>query len=137
MIVLDTHVLIWALSNSPRLGAKAQARIDEERRGQRVRISAATLWEIALLVSKRRLELTTNVRDWIDTALAWPGVELWPIDAAIAVDSVLLPGDVHNDPADRFLIATARHRSATLVTADTKILSYSKDGHVRALNATQ
>ncbi len=88
-------------------------------------------------MSKRRLELTTNIRDWVNTALVWPGVELWPIDATIAVDSVLLPGDMHNDPADRFLIATARHRSATLVTADAKILRYSNDGHVRTLNATQ
>lgn len=137
MILLDTHVLIWAFSDSPRLGTQARLRIDEERQVQRVGISAITPWEIALLVAKRRLELGVDVREWVNKALRWPGVELYPIDSDIAVESVELPGNAHNDPADRFLIATARNRSATLVTADAKILSYSNDGHVRALDATR
>lgn len=83
------------------------------------------------------MELATDVRDFINTALDWPGIELCPIDATIAVDSVRLPGNAHADPADRFLIATARNRSATLVTADAKILNYSNDGHVSTLNATR
>ena len=137
MILLDTHVLIWAFSDSPRLGTQAKARIDEERRAQRVGISAITPWEVALLVAKRRLELGVDVGEWVNKALRWPGVELCPIDADIAVGSVQLPGNAHDDPADRFLIATARHRAATLVTADAKILSYANNGHVRALNATR
>lgn len=135
MIILDTHVLVWAFNGTPRLGTHARARIEQERRGQSVGVCAITLWEIALLVAKGRLELTMDVRDWLGAALAWPGIELCPIDPGIAVDSVQLPGDAHADPADRFLIATARRRSATLVTADGKILRYANGGHVRALDA--
>ncbi|MYE24723.1 MAG: type II toxin-antitoxin system VapC family toxin [Gammaproteobacteria bacterium] len=137
MIILDTHVLLWALGDSARLGSHARARIEEERQARSVGISAITPWEIALLVDKGRLELATDVRDFINTALDWPGIELCPIDATVAVDSVRLPGNAHADPADRFLIATARNRSATLVTADAKILSYSNEGHVSTLNATR
>ena len=66
-----------------------------------------------------------------------PSAELRPIEPAITVDSVRLPGSLHADPADRFLIATARHWSSALVTADAKILDYSAQGHVRAVDAGQ
>ena len=137
MIVLDTHALVWALAGSPRLGARAKARIDHERTTGRVGVSAITPWEIALLVAKGRLRLATDVGGWIDRALAGDGVELCPIDPAIAVDSVQLPGDFHADPADRLLIATARYCSAPLMTADAKILDYSAQGHVLSLDASR
>ena len=135
MVVLDTHVLIWAVEDSPNLGPLARARIDHERQNGGVGISAITPWEIALLAVKGRLELTMDVRTWIDQAMAWPGIELCPIDTAIAVDSVQLPGTFHADPADRFLTATARLFSAPLVTSDARILDYSLAGHVRTVNA--
>lgn len=81
MIILDTHVLLWALGDSARLGSHARARIEEERQARSVGVSAITPWEIALLVDKGRLELATDVRDFINTALDWPGIELCPIDA--------------------------------------------------------
>lgn len=137
MIVLDTHVLVWALADSPRLGVRTKARIDDERRRDRVGVSAITPWEIALLVAKGRLQLAMDVRAWIDRALSTPGVDLCPLEPTIALDSVELPGDLHSDPADRFLIATARHWSAALVTADEKILHYAAAGHVLAADASR
>ena len=60
-----------------------------------------------------------------------------PVEPAIALDSVRLPGEFHADPADRFLIATARHWTAALVTADAAILEYSAAGHVPTIDAAR
>lgn len=136
MIILDTHALVWAVADSPRIGPDARARIDDERRTGRVGISAITPWEIALLVGRGRLQLAMDVGVWIDRALGSPGIDLCPIEPAIALDSVHLPGEFH-DPADRFLIATARHWTAALVTADDAILEYSAAGHVPTIDAAR
>ena len=134
--LLDTHVLIWAIADDRRLGAAARAAIEEATQTDRAAVSAITPWEIALLVEKGRLRLGREVQSWIDAALALPGLVLAPIEPAIAIDSVRLPGDFHADPADRFIVSTARHLDAPLVTADSAILSYSAAGHVRALKAS-
>ena len=137
MIVLDTHVLVWLIEGSLKLGPDAKTRIDHEARTDRVGISAITPWEIALLVAKGRLQLSMDVGVWIERALRAPGVELCPIEPAIALGAVRLPGDLHADPADRLLIATARHWSVALATADAKILDYSALGHVRTVDAAR
>ena len=137
MIVLDTHALIWAVDRDPRLGESAGALIEETARTDQVAVSAITPWEIALLTERGRLRLGNEVGAWIETALALPGVRLVPIEPAIAVDSVRLPGSFHADPADRFIVATSRHLASPLVTADRAILAYAADGHVRAIDATR
>lgn len=98
-------------------------------------MSAITPWEIALLAGKGRLALGRDTGAWIEEALALPGIALAPITPAIAVDSVGLPGDFHADPADRLIIATARHADATLFTVDHAILDYAATGHVKAADA--
>ena len=135
MIVLDTHVLIWAMNDDARLGTAAGAIIKQAAQTGLIGISAITPWEIVLLVEKGRLRLGREVREWLETALALPGVTLVPIDLAIAIDSVRLPGNFHADPADRLIVSTARHHDAPLVTADRDILSYAAEGHVRTINA--
>ena len=134
MIVLDTHALIWAVEGDGRLGTSASRLIEETVQAGRVAVSAITPWEIALLVERRRLRLGREVREWIAQALALPGVTLIPIEPAIAIDAVRLPGKFHADPADRFIVATARHLQVPLLTADRKILAYSEAGHVRAVD---
>lgn len=100
-------------------------------------ISAITPWEIALLARKGRLPLGREAGAWLDEALSLPGISLAPITPAIAVDSVGLPGDFHADPADRLIIATARHAEATLFTVDRAILDYATAGHVMAADAAR
>lgn len=115
----------------------------ERRRARRLReppawdgsVSAITCWEIALLVEKGRLRLARDVTTWLDGALSLPGVRLMAIDPPIAVASVRLPGNFHSDPADRLIVATARHYGVPLVTADRAILAYAQEGHVRAVDA--
>ena len=64
-----------------------------------------------------------------------PGIAVAPLTAEIMIESVHLPGEVHGDPADRMLAATARVLGATLVTKDDQLIQYSRQRHVRALEA--
>ena len=137
MIVLDTHVLVWSVEGHPRLGAAATARIEETRRTDRVGVSAMTPWEIALLVEKGRLRLAMEAAAWMETVLGAQGIDLLPIEPAIALDSVRLPGGFHAGPADRLIVATARHWGVPLLTADQTILAYAADGHVQAIDASR
>jgi PIN domain nuclease of toxin-antitoxin system len=73
-------------------------------------------------VSKGRLQLAIDVMEWVEAALAKPGVQLAPLEPAIAVASSRPPFEMHADPTDRILVATARHLGATLVTADPALL---------------
>jgi PIN domain nuclease of toxin-antitoxin system len=135
VIVIDTHVLIWAVQDDPRLGEQSRKIIDDTTRQSRILISAITPWEIAMLAEKGRIALGDDVGRWIDRALALPGVELAPLEASIAVGSVRLPGHFHADPADRIIVATARFHQVPLLTADQAILTYGANGHVHVLPA--
>ena len=135
MILLDTHVLVWAVEGDRRLGTNASAAIAAAERADAIVISAITPWEIALLAERNRLRLVQEFGTWIEAVLALPGIRLMPIEPAIAIDSVRLPGPFHDDPADRFIIATARHSGARLLTADGTILAYAKRGHVDTIDA--
>lgn len=83
-----------------------------------------------MLVQKGRLALGYDVDRWVADALGLRSVHLAPIEPAIAIDSVRLPGEFHPDPADRIIVATARFHHATLLTADQAILAYGRKGHV-------
>ncbi|OWO95353.1 VapC toxin family PIN domain ribonuclease [Rhizobium esperanzae] len=135
MIVIDTHILVWAMQDDARLGAQARRIIDEMTGKSRILVSAITPWEIAMLVQKGRLALGDDVGRWIDGALSLAGLQLAPIEPSIAVDSVRLPGEFHADPADRIIVATARFHRVPLLTADQAILSYGARGHLQALAA--
>jgi PIN domain nuclease of toxin-antitoxin system len=136
-VLLDTHVLVWHMEGSKKIGKWTQAAVEEAAESDAALVSAITPWEIALLVSKGRLKLGTDVMDWLRDALAHPGLQVAPLEPAIGVASTRLPFDIHADPADRIIVATARHLGATLVTADQMLLVLAKQGHLRALNASK
>jgi len=134
-LLIDTHVLIWSMQNGPRLGDSTRKQLNEAAHQNRIAVSAITPWEIALLVSKGLLNLDRDVMDWVRDTLAKPGVTLIPLDPEIAAASTRLPFEMHPDPADRILVATARHIGATLVTADRLLLDLAAKGNIRALDA--
>jgi PIN domain nuclease of toxin-antitoxin system len=137
LILLDTHVVIWAVNDDRRLGGRARRAIDAATAADGVAMSAITPWEIALLVSRGRVSLGREVGAWMTAVLALPGMRLAPLETAIALASVSLPGNLHSDPADRIMVATARHHGWPLVSADAAILDYATAGHVRVLDATR
>lgn len=134
-LLLDTHTWIWLTDGDRRLGVRCKEAIRGAYREDLAIVSAITPWEIALLVSKARVTLGQDVLDWIRAALAISGVRLAPIEPEIAVASTRLPFEMHADPADRILVATARHLGATLVTADKALLEIAGKGNFRAMDA--
>ncbi len=127
MIVLDTAAWIWRASDPKQLSSRARRAIDE---AERLLVSAISVWEVAMLVAKRRIQLDRAVEQWVDIALALPGIQLVALEPAIAVRSTKLPGDFHPDPADRMIVATALENAAPIVTPDERIRSYP---HVQSI----
>lgn len=135
MIVLDTHVLLWVVLEPERLGVESRRAIADAAGAGAVRVSAISLWEIAMLLRKRRIALDRSLQAWSEAVFVGShGMRLTPVEGAIALDAGSL--DIgHGDPADRILIATARHLRCPLVTADDKILAYAATGGVAAVDA--
>ncbi len=124
MIVLGTHAWIWWVSSPEFLSETAKQIIDEAATQKNVFISSISTWEIAILVSRGRLKLTMSPADWVAASEALPFFDFVPVSNSIALKSVQLPGILHNDPADRIIIATAVSLGAVLVTKDEKIRNY-------------
>ena len=136
-LLLDTHTLLWMVENHPRLGAGAAGAMNRAGREDRLSISAITLWEIGLLASKQRIDLHRDVMEWVHEVLALPGLSLVQLLPEIAVTSTRLPFEMHPDPADRILVATARRLAATLVTADRALLDLAGSGRFKAMDASR
>lgn len=122
--MLDTHAWIWWVADPEQLSLGARQRIDLEAEQSGVHLSAISCWEISLLVRKQRLVLTMEAEDWIAMSEALPYVTVVPVDSRIALRSNALPGDIHEDPADRLIVATALTLGATLVTKDARLRGY-------------
>lgn len=134
-LLIDTHIWLWWLLADSRLAhAPIRPVIEGAEYGQRLRLSAISLWESLLLYETGRVRWTGSARDWLDEARRRFVVHVLSVDERVAVESRLLPGTFHPDPADRFIVATARLAGATLVTADRRILDYAACGHVSALD---
>lgn len=119
-LLLDTHVWIWGLLEPERLAPvvrEALADADNE-----LYLSPISVWETLLLVEKGRIELRVPVEKWIDQALAQAPIFEAPLSIEIAQASRRLTLD-HEDPADRFIAATAFVGGLTLVTADERLLA--------------
>ena len=126
MILLDTHALIWWVSEPSRIPAKARRLIDTAvDGGTPVGVSAITIWEVAMLVARDRLTFTMSAELWISQVEALPFLTFIPVDNRIAMRSVHLADFPNRDPADRIIAATAIGVDATLVTADSRLRAYA------------
>jgi PIN domain nuclease of toxin-antitoxin system len=134
-LLLDTHVLVWLVFGEPMLGSRTKGTIARASLEGRILISAITPWEIGVLVSKGRIDLRRDALAWVRSALELPGVRFAELSPEISVESTRLPWEMHGDPADRILVATARHLGAVLVTADQKLLADAGKKHFHAMNA--
>jgi len=130
VILLDTHAWIWWVSDPGLLSAAAQRAIDEAREEGAVGVSSISAWEVGMLVAKGRLELTTGVEEWVAKSETIPFLRFLPVDNAVAIRSVMLPGVLHPDPADRIIVATAMQQQTALVTKDARLQAYP---HVRTV----
>jgi len=93
--------------------------------------------EMGVLISTKRLALNRGLLEWVRSALELPGVRFADLSPEISIASTRLPCEMHADPADRILVATARHLGALLVTADQKLLADTGKKQFTAMNARQ
>lgn len=119
MILLDTHALVWAVAAPNRLSRTAEAAIRRARAKDGVAISAITLWELANLVARGRIQAYGTVE--ASLRLLSEGVTVRPLTAEIAALTTQFPDDYPWDPADRIIGATARAEGLVLVTRDERI----------------
>lgn len=124
MIVLDTHAWIWWVSGSQPMSKKAKSVLQRGVKERTLRISSISVWEVAQLAARDRLELTMHVSDWVAKTESLPFVDFVPVDNRIAVRSTMLPQPFHANPADRIIVATALALGAKLVTKDDKLRRY-------------
>ena len=123
--LLDTHVLIWWLSDRMQLSLRQREVVEAATPDGPVFVSDISLWEVAMLASLGRIRLALPLREWLDKAVAPPLVRRQGISPAVATEVAALPDSFHGDPADRILVATARVLGATLLTNDRRIVDAS------------
>jgi PIN domain nuclease of toxin-antitoxin system len=122
MIILDTHVWVWWVSNSPQLSLQQRQWIHSAQTDG-LGLSIVSCWEVAKLVELGRLRLTLRVDDWLTAAVGYPGLRLLDLSLPIIMQSTRLPG-FQADPADQLIVATAISLRCPLLTADQNILLY-------------
>ena len=135
-LLLDTCALIWS-GFGQRLRPGVQQRLTAAGSAGALFVSPVGAWEIGLLhqkpIERGGLRLTPDAKTWLQRVLHQPIFRLAPLTAEVAVDAAFLPGELHRDPADRLLAATARDMGAALVTRDARLLAYAEAGHLQVL----
>ncbi len=122
VILLDTQAAVWFTTDSDLLGKRSRRIADKAVGAGELAVSAITFWEIALLVTKRRLRSIDSAAETRRLVLSAGIVEM-PLTGEIAILAAQLEG-MHADPADRFIAATAIAHNAMLVTADERLLQW-------------
>ena len=136
-LLLDTCAVIW-LANGDPLARMATEAIDQAGRAEGVLVSPISGWEIGLLSKPRArrstvLQFLPDPKTWFASVLAGPGIQETLLTSEIAIDASFLPGELHGDPGDRLIIATARHLGVPIVTRDRRIIDYARAGHVQVI----
>ena len=121
-LLLDTHVWIWSQEDPEQLGSHTRFRLADPK--EKLFISTISTLEIARLIQGGLLELKGPLKVWIHRSLELIQAHTLDLTHDIAIAAYALPSGFHKDPADRILVATARTRNLTLVTADERILAY-------------
>jgi PIN domain nuclease of toxin-antitoxin system len=118
-LLLDTHILLWSLLEPSRLSRRISLELEND--DNHLWISPITTWETLLLIEKGRIEINLDPIDWVREIFSKVPLKEAPLNHEIAIQSrrIKLP---HNDPADRFIAATAVVYGLTLVTADERLL---------------
>jgi PIN domain nuclease of toxin-antitoxin system len=128
--LLDTHAWVWWVTEDRRLSAAAKRAIARSQAKGDLSLSLISVWEVAKKVEKAQLVLDRPVDQWLELAVARPGLHLLELTRPILVESCKLSPPFRGDPADQIVVATARDREAAIVTKDERIRAYA---HVRSV----
>jgi PIN domain nuclease of toxin-antitoxin system len=121
-ILLDTCAIIWTVSYPEHLTETARYAISSKT--AEIFVSAISCAEIACLSERKRIEIDRHWKIWFNHFVELNGWTVVPIDLNIIQEAYSLPGNFHDDPADRIIVATARSGEFHIVTSDRKILDY-------------
>ena len=129
--LLDTCAALWIVSDA--ISPVTENALAESRKsGLPLYVSPITAWEIGLLARKGRFKSSYSPQRWFEQLMSVPDTTLAELTAKVLMESSFLPGDLHSDPADRILVATAREYGFTIMTRDHALLDYARDGHLSA-----
>jgi PIN domain nuclease of toxin-antitoxin system len=120
-LLLDTHALVWATQDPKQLSPLVRRRIESSK--NRVFVSLASFWELAVKESTGRLRTSRPLDVLLEDAVRLHGFEQMDVRLSHAVRLVELPR-IHGDPFDRMLVAQAIEERCTLVTKDRRIQAY-------------
>jgi PIN domain nuclease of toxin-antitoxin system len=130
--LLDTHIWFWAMKGDKHnMAEEFHRNIERWQQEDKAFVSAASVWEIAMMVARERVDLRMSVEHWVDMSTEDGGLIILPLSNRTLIESTRLPGEMHRDPFDRMLVATAREYDLSLVTKDEPLFNYSMGGHVR------
>ncbi len=115
-LLLDTHIWLWSLSEPRRIGRRVLVQLKDQ--NNELWLSPMSTYEALTLYYKRRFEIEEDLSEWLVRATA--GTREAPLTHEIALVARQL--EMHQDPADRILAATAKVLDLTLVTADQRLL---------------
>lgn len=123
MILLDTCAVIWDALDQQQLSTKALSAINKADEFNALIMSDITIWEIAMLTKKGRLNIETTTSNFVNLYLQTRNISVVQISPEIAELSVNFEAEINKDPADRIIVATSIIHNAQLVTADQNLIS--------------
>lgn len=132
-LLLDTCAAIWLAGGFPMSTESREAIATAQIGRHGIYVSPISAWEIATLVSKRRLTLSLTPDVWFSKLLTLPGLRLAPMSPNVLIASAFLPGSPPKDPADRIIATTGRIFGFSIVTRDGELLPYADAGHIMAI----
>ncbi len=121
IVLLDTHALLWLDQDDAALGVEARKGADRALQQSKLAVSAISFWEVAMLLDKGRITMSLPTAAWRRDLLGLGLLEI-SIDGDIGIAAAQL--DLHGDPADRLIVATAQIKGAVLLTADNALLKW-------------
>jgi len=123
MVIVDTHIIIWEALDPEKLSKKAKFAFDEANESTGIILCDISLWEISMLITKKRLEIEIPFLDFMDLIRTTRNYKIQSITPEIADISTNLSFEINSDPADRIIAATSIYSNSGLITADKNLRS--------------
>lgn len=122
MILLDTHTLLWWSHDPEKLSSTAR-KLCAKMQGRAGFVSSISLWELGMKINRGKLDIGFSIEEYHRRLMKFDWLEIVPVDAGIWLESLALEWD-HRDPADRAIVATAKHLDLPLLTKDETVTAF-------------